>query len=91
MILGGFFLDNLLYGSLPKSPKNSMRMRNMTKMKLERPIIMKGMALPISNNVPPNLKQIDLPINPQNAKNPAITPLTSFGMFFEKYPSKLTP
>lgn len=53
--------------------------------------MMKGIARPVSKSVPPNLKQIALPIYPQKARKPAMTPLTSLGMFLEKYPSKLTP
>ena len=65
-------------------------MTNITQAKLNIPIIMNGQDIEYQNKYPPNLKQIALPIYPNNARNAIKTPLTFLGIFLEKYPSKLT-
>ena len=61
--------------------------RRITSNILNTPKAMKGRAFPFGKRNPPNFRIIDLPIIPENPKNPTSTPLISFGMFLEKNPS----
>lgn len=64
-------------------PNKFITIMKNTKAKLQIPIITNGQNAALSKSKAPALKQIAFPICPEKALKLIMTPLTSFGIFFE--------